>query len=202
MFFWFLFSCISMAMSLRKRKAFSDVDVQVGHAGTILSFTFSGMLSLGTVLVLWTRRLVNLKRALKVKKMVRYLTWCKPQSTVLRSVGTRRLQRFRKKQDKFVQVGKVSPALLLWSHCKSWKGLQVFSSDIEHCWVFPVLLWSWLDVATSHQRWGVMPNAPSVCLDVLFHALIAPVLSWHEFLLKNLKCPCVTCRFSRPDWED
>lgn len=42
---WFF--CIVMEMSLRKRKDLSDVDVQVGHAKTVLSFTLFGILSLG-----------------------------------------------------------------------------------------------------------------------------------------------------------
>lgn len=42
---WFF--CVVMEMSLRKRKDLSDADVQVGNAETVLSFTLSGILSLG-----------------------------------------------------------------------------------------------------------------------------------------------------------
>lgn len=47
-FFQLWFFCIVLEMSLRKRKDLSDVDFQVGHAKTVLSFTLSGILSLGT----------------------------------------------------------------------------------------------------------------------------------------------------------
>jgi len=70
---------------------------------------------------------------------------------------------------------------------------------MEHSCVFSVLLWSWLDVATGHLRGFIVPNAPFVLLGVLAHALIAPALLWYEFLLKNLKCLCATCWFSRSD---